>query len=126
MSDHETDVGNIQGRHGTGNTPPHRTLPPVCPYPCERWIARQAAWTDSVRIARLEARRDTLEADLAARTRLLRAAQVAVDSLESQRDQWRKEAHRGRWGLGISLGPAVGPDGFQVATVQVGVQYRFR
>jgi hypothetical protein len=84
----------------------------------ERWIARQAAWTDSVRIVRLEEQ-------VAARTQLLLVARAAVDSLESQRDQWRKEAHRGRWGFGISLGPAVGPRGFEPATVQVGVQYRF-
>jgi hypothetical protein len=84
----------------------------------ERWIAAQAAWTDSVRIARLEEQ-------VAARTQLLLVARAAVDSLESQRDQWRKEAHRGRWGFGISLGPAVGPRGFEPATVQVGVQYRF-
>ena len=92
----------------------------------ERWLARQAAWTDSVRIARLTATADTLRSDLAARTRLLALARAAVDSLASQRDQWRKEARKGRWGIGISLGPAVGPDGFQVAPVQVGVQSRLR
>jgi hypothetical protein len=92
----------------------------------ERWLARQAAWTDSVRIARLTATADTLRADLAARLRLLLAARAAVDSLESQRDQWRKEAGRGRWGLGISVGPSVGPDGFDPVTVQAGVQYRLR
>ena len=92
----------------------------------ERWLARQAAWTDSVRIARLTATTDTLRSDLAARTRLLELARAAVDSLESQRDQWRKEAGKGRWGLGISLGPAVGPDGFDPVTVQVGLQYRLR
>jgi hypothetical protein len=85
----------------------------------ERWIAAQAAWTDSVRIARLEEQLD-------ARTRLLTLARAAVDSLESQRDQWRKEAHRGRWGLGISVGPSVGPAGFDPVTVQAGVQYRLR
>jgi hypothetical protein len=92
----------------------------------ERWIAGQAAWTDSVRIARLTAMTDTLRTDLAARAQLLLLARAAVDSLESQRDQWRKEAHRGRWGLGISLGPAVGPAGFDPVTVQVGLQYRLR
>jgi hypothetical protein len=85
----------------------------------ERWIAAQAAWADSVRIARLED-------ELAARTRLLELARAAVDSLASQRDQWRKEAGRGRWGLGLSLGPALGPDGFDPVTLQVGVQYRLR
>jgi hypothetical protein len=92
----------------------------------ERWLARQAAWTDSVRIARLTATTDTLRSDLAARTRLLALARAAVDSLESQRDQWREEAHRGRWGFGVSLGPSVGPRGFELATLQVGVQYRLR
>lgn len=81
----------------------------------ERAKGDSARTADSTQIA-------SLEAAVAARTRLLRAARDAVGSLRVSRDAWRAEARRSRpFTVGCTVGPVVSTAGFAPVGLACGV-----